>query len=144
MIRRDLEFRDPDDAVGRYPADRLLKALFAVLVPDKPLAMTPERPDERAYNWGVDEAYRNVDGDGLLIAERCFGAVPGDGIDVHYHLTIGDAVAVHVVVGQDYSQDTLVFEIRASAEMIDVATDAMLKLAIEESLRLVRRVDASA
>ena len=136
MLRRNLEFTSKS-----LPAEQVLKKLFAVLAPDRPLPDTPSAAAERSQNWGVDQEYRTAQGDGVRIAEYCYGAVAGEGIDTIYSLRIGSELSVFVTV-HDYAQDTLVFELHASPEILDVATDALLQVARATGLKLARRDDA--
>jgi hypothetical protein len=137
---RVLEFAGPGGgSVLHVPLEPILRELFSRLAPGRPLAETPVRVEPRRYNWDDDYAYRTAEGDGLLVAAYCFGALPGDGVDDIYHLTIGDDLALQVTQGRDYSQGTFEFELSATAETIDVTTDALLTIAAARGLELVRR-----
>ena len=138
---RVLEFRHPSgERVNQSPLHAWLKELFALLAPGRAL---PDEPvtGGRTYNWGSDQAYWTVDGDGILIAQQCFGAVPGDGIDLIFHVTVGKDISVVVTQGMDYSQHEYELRIVATSETIDVVTDAVLQTIEGKGLVLVRRAD---
>ena len=140
-LRRDLEFTGPKgQGVTGLRAEPVLMKLFAVLAPDQPLPDTPTTPAERHHSWGLEQEYRNAQGDGLLIGEQCVNsALPGENVDTVYSLRIGNELLVVVEVAQDYTQDTLVFEVHATPEMLDIATDALLSIAKAAGLVLARR-----
>ena len=138
---RALEFRHPSgERVNGLPLFDWLKELFALLAPGCAL---PDEPltGGRTYNWGSDKAYWTVDGDGILIAEYCFGAVPGDGLELIFHLSVGKDISVVVTQGLDYSQHEYEFRVVATSETIDVVTDALLQTFESKDLVLVRRTD---
>jgi hypothetical protein len=97
--------------------------------------------DGTTYNWGQDTALVTERGDGLLFATHCFGALPGDGIDHVHHLLVGEQIRMICEIGWDYTQRELAIDVSATAEAIDVATDALLEHAATAGLQLVRRVD---
>jgi hypothetical protein len=145
-LRRDLEFTSPDGrGVTGFRAEPILAKLFAMLVPGQPLPAAPTTPAERTYSWGVEQEYRNAQGDGILIGEQCVrSALPGENVDTVYSLRIGNELGVFVEVAQDYAQDTLVFALHATPELLDPATDALLATATAAGLVLARRIDTPA
>lgn len=137
--RRHLSFVYTD--VSGFDTLGVMRAIYAALAPTSELPAAPEVGGE-TYNWGTDEAYQSFEGDGILVAEHCFGAMPGDGVDIVYHLLVRDDVAVIVDDGTDYTQNNLVFEIGATAEMLDVATDVILQIVTAAGLAFAAREDA--
>ena len=137
-VIRKVEFAGPNnESVTRFALEPLLRAWFAMLAPDRTLSQTRTSPAERKYNLGSDDAYRTLEGDGILISRRHFGAVPGDGIETEYEVDVGE-IGLVVIQQNDSTQDTLVFEISATPETIDVATDALLQVAAAKGLVLVQ------
>jgi len=134
---RELAFTGPDGAgaVG-IPLAPLLREVFALLAPDRPQATTSTWVAGHSYNWGRDRAYLTAEGDGLLLADHCFGALPGDGVDTIYHLLVGDDVVIVVEVGHDYAQSMLQFKLAATPEVFDVANDVLLQVATARGLAL--------
>jgi hypothetical protein len=140
---RDLEFSARGNhGVSGVAFEPVFRSLFAVLAPGRTLPEQPRAEATRRYNWGTDQSYFTAEGDGLSIAEECFGAVPGDGIDVVYHLTVGSEILIYASQGRDYLQTACVFRITATAETIDVATDALLQVATAAGFVLEHRDDA--
>lgn len=126
---RDLEFSARARIVADVPLLDLFRALFSRLASGRSLPESPRREAKNKYNWGADQSYFTAEGDGLLIAEQCFGGVPGDGIDVVFELTVGNDVLITVAQGRDYSQPTLTFHVSATAETIEAATGALVETA---------------
>lgn len=62
----------------------------------------------RLYNFVTDDVHLTADGEhGLVVAHDCFGALPGDGVDIHFHLLIPDGTHVTFHAGTDYTQSRL-------------------------------------
>jgi hypothetical protein len=125
--------------VTRFKLATLLKRWFAMLAPGRPLPEWPTSLETRTYNFGTDQAYRTAEGDGILVADRCFGALPGDGVETIWTVTVRDEMSLVVEQQLDSIQDTFVFRLSASADTIDIATDALLQVAAAEGLVFVRR-----
>lgn len=118
----------------------VMEKVFALLAPGRTLPSAPKYETDRYYNWGADESYYTPEGDGLRVAERCYGAVAGDGIEYNFHLEVGQEIGIHTMLA-DYAQDSYTFRISATAEAIDVATDALLQAAAACGLLLKQRRD---
>lgn len=140
---RDLEF---SAAKGRTVSSisllDVLRAAFSLLAPERPLPKTSRFEDHHRSNWGTDEVYFTAEGDGVLIATRCNGAVAGEDLSAEYHLTVGDRIHMFASRETEYEQTTYVVRVRGTDETIDVATDALLHAAGAAGLRLVLRDDA--
>ena len=139
---RKLEFARADGgAATGFPLDALMKAVFAMLAPGRPLPDATVPVKGPRYNWGADEVYLRAEGDGILIAENCRGAVAGDDVETWYQMIVGDEVDMGVSLARDYFQATLVFSFSATAGAIDVATEALLQASAARGLVLVSRED---
>jgi hypothetical protein len=136
-IERTLEFAARARVVSGVPLLALFRALFARLA-NRSLPETPTYEDTNKYNWGRDESYVTAEGDGLRVAQQCFGGVPGDGIDTVFELTVGDTITISTEQGLDYSQLTLVFRVAAPVDAIDATMDALAKTASEVRLERVK------
>jgi len=141
MIIRHIEFTGPDGSVTRIPLLEMLKAVFARLAPDRPLPSAPKLLYGGFSNYGSDDAYYTAEGDGILVGEQHLGALPGETFDVMYRLTLGTEVDMFVSIAADHAQETAVFRLRATPEMIDAATDALIEAAGADGLVFVRRID---
>jgi len=127
--------------VTGFPAEPMLRQLLAALAPGRTLPATAATPDPRRFSWGVEQEYRNAEGDVISIGEQCVNsALPGENVDTVYSLRLGEELTVWVVVAQDYGQDTLVFELDATEALIDRATEALLRVAAGAGLVRVRSV----
>lgn len=97
----------PDPSVLPPPwASQVALTLFERLAPGVALGpwVRVDRLDHgRAYNWGEDRC-RLSKGGGVLVADHCFGALPGDGVDVVAHVMPDPHARVLFHEGTDYSQ----------------------------------------
>lgn len=105
------------------------RALFAVLH-DAELSRVALSRGQQHYNWGSDELWEAADGTGVLLAEECFGALPGDGIDVHVHFLLPGDVHLTFPIGCDYTQSTLTitasgYSDGAVAAVLEAAADTV-------------------
>lgn len=138
-VARTLEFAEG------CPIEPVLRGVFARLAPGRVVPDTWVTLSDRMHNYGADEAYATTEGDGLVIAEHCGGAVFGEDISRHYHLLVGDEVVVYVGPVPDHyihASKNLKFTVAATPEALDVATDALLQIAAKHGGKFLRRVDA--
>ena len=137
---RQLGFKHPNRLVG-FPLERLMRAIFTAISGGRRLPDTRIQLEGRTYNWGTDNAIITPEGDGILFAIRCFGVLPGDGVDESWHMVVGDQVRIIVPEATDYTPSELHFQLGATQEAIEAATDAILTCASAAELVLLRRTD---
>jgi hypothetical protein len=90
---------------------RTALALYRYLRPEGALSEAPVTLEcwthGRAYNWKDDQGWLGPDGGGVLFAQECFGAMPGDGVDEVWHVAPDRDRCVIFDEGTDHTQYTL-------------------------------------
>jgi len=124
------ERREPDWA------KRVAFALHGRLAPGWTFPAAPIVADRwrdgTAYNWGDDAAWLDGGSGGIFVASECFGALPGDGVDVVYHVVPDGGARVLFEYGTDYTQnDTTVVVSASDGARLDAVCAAVSAVFVE-------------